>query len=151
MHNRHLTAGLAGLTLLLGFAGCAPKPETAPPASETSQAPVADPNAVALGKPYVAEPYQVTLSTTEAPIKVGDVPFHAEVTRDGVAVKDAAVKLTLSMPGMGMPGPSAPLTWQDGRYVGKVAAGMAGEWQADVLVEDSGTTAKSAFTFHVVE
>jgi hypothetical protein len=150
MNHRHLTAGLAGLTLLLGFAGCGPKPET-PPASETSAAPVADPNAVPLGKPYIAAPFEVTLSSTEAPIKFGDVPFHAEIKRDGAAVRAAVVKLTLSMPGMGMPGPSAPLTWRDGRYSGKVAAGMAGEWQADVAVEDSGTTAKSAFTFHVVE
>lgn len=142
------SAGLAGLTVMLAFAGCGPKPRPAPP---SSSAPVADPGAVPLGRADAAGPFQVTLSAAKEPVKVGDVRFTADVERAGTPVKDATVKVTLSMPSMGMPGPSAPLTWKDNRYAGTVKAGMAGDWQADVAVEASGQSGTAAFTFPVEE
>jgi hypothetical protein len=148
MHIVRKTAGLAGLTLMLTLSGCGPKPQPAPP---SSNAPVADPNATPLGKSNAAGPFQVTLSATQQPVKVGDVRFAADVERDGVPVTDAKVKITLSMPAMGMPGPSADLKPENGRYVGQVQAGMAGDWQAEVAVASSGAAGKAAFVFPVKE
>lgn len=148
MQPKPRTAGLAGLILTLALAGCGQKPQPAPPASN---APVADPNAVSLGKTNAAGPFQVTLSAAQTPVKAGDVRFSADVKREGASVKDAMVTVTLSMPSMGMPGPSAPMAWKDGRYVGTVKAGMAGNWQADVKVESAGATGTAAFVFPVKE
>jgi hypothetical protein len=148
MRMTHRPAGFAGLIVTLALAGCGPKPA---PSAQAPAAPVADPNAVALGKTNTAGPFQVTLSTPEKPVKAGNVPFAAEVTRDGAQVKDATVKVALSMPKMGMPGPSGALTWKAGRYTGTVRAGMAGEWQADVSVKSAVESGTAAFTFPVKE
>jgi hypothetical protein len=114
MHMTRRPAAFAGLILTLALAGCGQKPA---PSAPSSNAPVADPNAVALGKTNTAGPFQVTLS----------------------------------MPTMGMPGPSGALTWKDGLYTGKVQAGMAGHWQADVSVKAAVETGTAAFTFAVKE
>jgi hypothetical protein len=148
MQTKFRTVGMTGLFLALSLAGCGQRPQPAPPAP-SSNAPVAGPDAVPLGKTNAAGPFQVTLSTSEKPVTVGDVPFSAEVKRDGAPVTDAKVKLTLSMPAMGMPGPSAVLKRKAGRYVGRVQAGMAGDWQAEVVVASSGAPGTAAFTFRV--
>lgn len=151
MQKIRYTAGLAGLMLMciaLAVAGCGQKQAPAP---QADNAPKVDANAVALGKPNTAGPFTVTLSTPQSPIKVGDVPFTATVERDGAPVKDATVKLTLSMPKMNMPGPSAPMEWNGKAYAGKVEAGMAGAWQADVEVTAGGDSGRAAWEFNVAE
>jgi hypothetical protein len=145
---RNRCAGFAGLILTLIIAGCGRKQAPAPPADAM---PKADPAAVTLGKPNAAGPFRVTLSTPESPVRAGRVPFTADVTRDGRPVKDAAVKVRLSMPAMGMPGRSAALRWNGGRYAGSVEAGMAGDWQADVTVDGAGGSGHAAFVFKARE
>lgn len=132
----------------LALVGCGQKQQPTPSADA---APKVDANAVALGKANTAGRYTVTLFTSEAPIKVGDVPFSATVERAGAPVKDATVKLTLSMPKMNMPGPSVPLQWDGKEYAGKVEAGMAGEWQADLQVDAGAESGHAAWIFHVEE
>lgn len=147
-HMKQWLAGLAGLVCLFTLAACGSKQKPSPQADAI---PHADPNAVVVGEPNATGPFTVTLAVAESPIKPGAVPFTASVFHQGKPVSDANVTVTLSMPKMGMPGPAGHLTWdaKKKQYAGKVQAGMAGEWQADVTVDAAGQSGRAAWTFDV--
>ena len=94
----------------------------------------------------------VRLQTSPAPPQAGRTRFTATVrTAAGAPVNGASVTLGLSMPSMGMGGPTLTLRSQGkGVYSGVADLGMAGDWQADVTVSRRGMApAKLGFPFGV--
>jgi hypothetical protein len=80
--------------------------------------------------------------------------FMVTLSRDGLPLKGASIKLDLSMPHMYM-GKNQPVLRhvRDGRYEGKGVitrcASGSSTWQADIMIESAGTTVDAAFVFEV--
>ena len=93
----------------------------------------------------------VRLQTTPSPPRAGNARFTATVTTaSGAPVTNAQLTLGLSMPSMSMGGPTVPLRHQGrGVYVGSARLGMAGPWQADVSLRQSGRApVRTQFAFN---
>jgi hypothetical protein len=80
--------------------------------------------------------------------------FVVTLSRDGQPLKDASIKLDLSMPNMYM-GKNQPVLRhvRDGRYEGKGiitrCASGSSTWQAEVVIESAGKTVVATFIFEV--
>lgn len=141
---------VTALALAGALAGCGGReqPTNSPPALTGSGASV---TAAALGSEAAAGPFQVSLTTEPAAPKVGDTRFRVTVTKDGQPVKEAAVTVSLSMPGMNMGGPTTTLQPvpkdTGGQYEGSASLGMGGEYQAKTTVTAGGDTGTAVFQF----
>lgn len=69
-----------------------------------------------------------------------ETPFFIElVNGDGIPIKDASLRISLTMPFMPMP-PNHPRTaWSEGAYRGTAIFTMAGAWQVNVDIKQTGT------------
>ena len=148
---------LGGIIVAGLLSGCNPQPEqttptesAAPPAkTETNAGTETATKGAALGTGQAAAPFQVVLTTPTMPPKVGDTPFTAQVTRGGTPVTGATVNLKLSMPSMNMGGPEVTLAPAGDRYTGNANLGMAGEWQAEVVMKAGNETGTAVYLFNV--
>lgn len=68
-----------------------------------------------------------------------EVPFRVTLTDPaGRAVVDAGLRLDLDMPAMPMPPNKPQAFWRDDAYHGLAIFTMAGEWTADLQIEQPG-------------
>ncbi len=145
-------AGALSLALLLVplVAGCGAPPETATPPGGGSSGPAQAGRPVAgaaLGSEEAAGPFRVTLTTEPAEPKVGTATLKAAVTREGKPVKDATVRVSLSMPTMSMGGPEVTLEPAGSGYQGTADLSMGGDFEAKVTVTAGGDTGTTTYHF----
>lgn len=101
----------------------------------------------ALGTAQAAGAFQVTLST-DKPLVAGKTLFHATVMQQAKPVKNATVKLNLSMPSMSMGGPEVVLKPSGDQYMGSADV-MEGDYQAVVMVSNAGASGTATYSFTV--
>ena len=80
------------------------------------------------------------LVLADAPLKtMTETPFAIEIyDAHGQPVKEAALRLSLTMPAMPMPPNHPKVTWSEGAYRGSAVFTMAGAWQVQAIMERAG-------------
>jgi len=103
----------------------------------------------------IADGMSVVFDVLPRPVTaMTELTFVVTLTRNGLPVRDAAVTLDLSMPGMYM-GRNRPVMnrIRDGRYEGKgvITRCMSGKktWQADIALTSAAGSGSAAFVFEV--
>jgi hypothetical protein len=147
-HVLRMILSMAVISMSLVFVAAAPAPASAETASRCD---------IQVGPCFMKtdDGIKVEFDVQPKPVKtMTENTFMVTLSRDGLPLKDASIKLDLSMPHMYM-GKNQPVLHQvrDGRYEGKGVitrcASGSSTWQADIVIESAGKTVDAAFVFEV--
>jgi YtkA-like len=148
MHIPRMILSIAVISLSLVFVAAAPAHSNAETALRCD---------IQVGPCFMktGDGIKVEFDVQPKPVKaMTENTFMVTLSRDGLPLKDASIKLDLSMPHMYM-GKNQPVLHhvRDGRYEGKGVisrcASGSSTWQADIVIESAGKTVDAAFVFEV--